>query len=271
MCLSNSNTMPRWNMWGQYHYVSYPNYLLPQAPVLCVDGSCTGSVSDCSFPLFCPIYSPIRCSDGSCTGSYEQCTSGLVCPASIPVRCPDGQCSISVLACPNPLTQLECPSPQIRCPSGHCALSFTSCPTTVSCGVDLIRTAISGAFLPAGVTPVIFVMIVTSEGGDYRWAIRRYHARQRPRHHPRGKPLERAAWRARWTTARSEKIRSFSGTAVVLGSAACRNGWRGCRLTADSWQRPGSGSGLRRVAYGAATRWRGRASAAGRGRRWLRG
>lgn len=113
------------------------------AEVLCQDGSCAASASDCpAAPYPCMTEDkPILCRDGkTCVaeGSEGTCPDMTQCPPSAPVLCPNGACLRSLEACSkdtdSQATQLtggsnkrQCSAGEITCFDGKCAETFAQC------------------------------------------------------------------------------------------------------------------------------------------------
>jgi len=104
----------------------------PQLSVLCQDGACVATQSECSqtyLQTTCPSGSK-RCPDGTCVDlSYRACPTGITCPETHPVLCNDGSCQSNSSYCK---TTTPC-GDKYRCPDGSCRNGISECPTYSAC------------------------------------------------------------------------------------------------------------------------------------------
>ena len=103
--------------------------------VLCWNGTCAGSLTNCKKPELqqssaCAVREMVHCeTDGSCRANINQCPTGIICPISKPVKCWDASCKESIGKCPEYQT---CPLGSIECPDGTCTTNKV-CGTHITC------------------------------------------------------------------------------------------------------------------------------------------
>jgi len=103
--------------------------------VVCSDGSCKTSITQCPILASCSELYPRRCPDGTCTKWNATCTNhtGTVCPSGLQL-CVDGICRTSDLCTQLPFHGCSA----YECPTGQCATNYSSClcpnqPTMAKC------------------------------------------------------------------------------------------------------------------------------------------
>jgi hypothetical protein len=120
----------------------------PEKPVMCVNGQCVSSKSECNVidrsTITCTAAAPHRCSSGRCVKNAALCDALIQCPFYKPILCSTGQCVSAIEYC-TPLidtTSFDCPSDYVKCPvSGSCAKYSQWCPTMRACLDGEIRCA----------------------------------------------------------------------------------------------------------------------------------
>lgn len=111
-------------------------------PILCNDGSCQPSSSNCSQPSssyssICPPSAPFRCGNNACRRRREDCPSNIVCPISHPFKCSDSSCVKDPSSCLFAVEASICN--KFRCPDGSCVTSSSLCPASMVCPASQIR------------------------------------------------------------------------------------------------------------------------------------
>ena len=95
---------------------------------LCRGGSCRSRAIYCEAKE-CPAYLPVLCPDGACVVTASECPNSEGCFPWVPFRCSNGQCASSAAACTN-TTSGSCAANEVRCWSGRCD---TQCPDKQNC------------------------------------------------------------------------------------------------------------------------------------------
>eukprot|EP00808_Paulinella_micropora_P007731 g61000.t1 len=101
----------------------------------CPDGSCRASRAGCPSKVTCPV-GQLLCESGACVENKVNCTVPIICPYN-QTRCPDGSCQHNLLFCP---AEITCNSQvPVKCPDGSCASSVTNCGKPPACPANAFR------------------------------------------------------------------------------------------------------------------------------------
>jgi len=95
--------------------------------VVCPDGSCRPSASECRETFICP-FNMVKCGNGECRHRLTDCPSATTCKVG-EVKCENGACRSNLAACE---AALQCTS-GVRCADGTCRPNPWQCPTAVTC------------------------------------------------------------------------------------------------------------------------------------------
>ena len=101
----------------------------PSGLRLCPDGTC--ALSSCGTPITCSTDAPYKCYDNTCRSDPRDCPTPTVCPKSSPILCGDGTCVQDRMFC-KPLQACDSATP-VRCPNMACATSVDACTTLNVC------------------------------------------------------------------------------------------------------------------------------------------